>query len=454
MHASTGHSFRRRGRFATAVLAGITACTMTVVAPGVGGASTVPDVDDPVTRWANRHAVSVPAADRPGADLARLHRATRHARIVGLGEAAHNLAEITDLKRRAVEFLVTKRGFRSIAWEDDWTLGILVNDYIQGRRDDRDVLVGQLSPAWRTQEVADLLTWLREYNRTHRDDVRFVGVEYFATRPLAYDAVDGYVAEHAPERLAEVREQLRMLEPEDDDMGAHLDWYTDPEQVEDQRPYVRNARRLHDLVASIPHRRGDLEHALALQHARQIRSWYVGFSLPVEDIFDHRDARAADNLRWWQRHTGDKIVYWAHAAHAADAPALTITPFPATPFASVGSFLDDWYGDRYVTVGYTFDRGSRVHQPGEPAQQLPPAADEWFEAPLGDVDRSQFVLDLDRRTPPAVQEWLRTTMLTRGYPEAGLSSTMSGGTLADWFDVLVHRQEVSPATPLVPRTPA
>ncbi|MGH3467056.1 MAG: erythromycin esterase family protein [Thermocrispum sp.] len=88
------------------------------------------------------------------------------------------------LMRRAVEFLVEERGFRSLAWDEDWTLGVQINDYIHGQRDDRDALVAQMaSPGWRTEEVAGILSWLREYNRDHEDDVDFVGVEYFATWP-------------------------------------------------------------------------------------------------------------------------------------------------------------------------------------------------------------------------------------------------------------------------------
>ena len=70
-------------------------------------------------------------------------------------------------------------------------------------------------------------------------------------------------------------------------MRAHLTWYLD---VDDKAPYVGHARDLYDLVAAVPHRGGDREHALALHHARQIRSYYEAFALP--DAFAYRDARA------------------------------------------------------------------------------------------------------------------------------------------------------------------
>ena len=184
------------------------------------------------------------------------------ARIVGLGEAAHRLAEVTTLKQRALQYLVERMGFRSIAWEDDWSLGTQINDYVLGRRDDRDALVGQMSrTAWRTREVADVLTWLRAWNDTHRDKVRFFGVEYFATRPFAYDRVEEYVADAAPDLLPQVQERLSFLQPFTDDMGEYLEWFRD--EVDDKPAYVRSAELLQDLVASIPHRPGDRDHALA-----------------------------------------------------------------------------------------------------------------------------------------------------------------------------------------------
>jgi hypothetical protein len=40
--------------------------------------------------------------------------------------------------------------------------------------------------------------------------------------------------------------------------------------------------------------------------------------------------------------------------------------------------------------------------------------------------------------------------MTRGLPDGGPNSSMSGGTLAQWFDVIVHRQELTPHSRLGP----
>jgi erythromycin esterase len=414
---------------------------------GTTSADEPPQRKDPVTRWLDHNAHVLRGVDpaAPDADLAPLGRAASDAGIVGLGEAEHGLAEITGLKDRSLRYLVEHEGFRSIAWEEDWSLGTRINDYILGRRDDRDALVGQMTDTWSTQEVADVLTWLRGYNAGHRDKVRFFGVEYYATRPFAYDDVESYVAAAAPGRLPRARKHLAAIRPFTNDTGAYLRWFM--EEVADKTAYVRHARKLHDLVASIPHRPGDRRHAIAEHAARQIQSWYVAFSIQGDNS-TFRDARAAENLRWWQRLSGDKVVYWAASAHTADAPHVRMSsPSFEVSFASVGSYLRDWYGDGYLSVGFTFDHGSVDTEPGQ-SVDLPAAAPSWFEHPLGAVSARQFLVDLRGPAPRPVRAWLSSPMVTRGFPEGGYDSTTTGGTPGEWFDLLVHRQRVTTATAL------
>ena len=121
-----------------------------------------------------------------------------------------------------LRYLVERIGFRAIAFEDDWSLCTQLNEYVLTGRGDLSALVGQMSTACRTQEIVDLLDYLRRYNATHRDKVCFAGVEYFATRQLAYEAIDEYVARHAPDRLAELRRSLKPIRPDTTDMGQYV----------------------------------------------------------------------------------------------------------------------------------------------------------------------------------------------------------------------------------------
>jgi erythromycin esterase len=307
-----------------------------------------------------------------------------------------------------------------------------------------------MSPQWQSRQVADVLRWLHDYNAGHAGKVRFTGVEYYLTRPLAYDAIDDYVARTAPERLPDLRRHLRVLRPSAPDIFEHITWYL---SVPDKRPYIRHARQVYALLNGLPSRPGDRARALAMHTARQIVSFYEHYSLPqppASDSLVYRDAHAAQNLRWWHEFTGDKIVYWAASAHTANAPQLRIAvpPGPFWRYPAAGSYLRRWYGRRYLSIGFTGDHG-RVSLGPEGTKALPPPAPGWFERPFGQAGLGQFALDLRTPAPPPVRNWLHSPVKTRGFPDRGPGSYMAGGTLAQWFDVIIHRQELTPAQPEV-----
>ncbi|MEV4174308.1 erythromycin esterase family protein [Nonomuraea sp. NPDC049709] len=372
------------------------------------------------------------------------------ATVVGLGESSHGTHEESTLKFRTLRLLVTELGFRSIAWEEDWTTGVRVNRYVLTGEGDLDALMRELTTTWQTAEVREVLAWLRAYNAGHDDKVRFVGVEYYATRSLAYDAVSSYVTKVAPALLGKLGRHLEPIRPRHEDTHQNLMWYLD---VTDKSSYIRHARAVYELVARLPRTR---QQRLAVQHARQILSWYEGFSL--RDNYAYRDSRAAENLRWWQRYTGDKVAYWAASAHTAAAPRLRVTlGEEAITFDSAGSHLRRWYGDRYRSVGVLFDHGTLNAGRGCGTAPAPvPRPDPGFaNRVFGAAGLDEYAVDLGADAPGPVRAWLRGPAKVRGYaayePARPQGSYMSGGSLARWFDVIVHRQVITPCTPLPAR---
>jgi erythromycin esterase-like protein len=125
----------------------------------------------PVTGWIRHNAAPLETVDptAPLHDVASLRRSIGDAEIVGLGQSTHGAAEELTLKHRALRLLVERLGFRSVAWEEDWTTGLRINEYIQTGKGDLDTLMGQMSPQWQSRQVADVLAWLRDYNADHAD---------------------------------------------------------------------------------------------------------------------------------------------------------------------------------------------------------------------------------------------------------------------------------------------
>ena len=441
MSQPMGTIVSRRG-----LLASVAATTAGVLAGGIDARADTRPAS--VAAWVTKHAVPIGTVDPTAslADLAPLRRSIRDAHIVGLGESVHGASEEETLKHRTLRFLVERMGFRTIAWEEQWTVGVPVDDYIRTGDGDLGTLMSQLGGQWQTKEVADVLRWLRDFNAGRDDKVSFVGVEYYFTGRLAYEAVESYVARTAPDRLTTLHRYLDPISPTTDNPYDHVTWY---QGVDDKTPYIHDATQVYNLVASVPHQTGDRDHALALHNARQIVSFFVHYQLSDADGLIYRDVQAARNLRWWREFSGDRIAYWAASPHTANAPRLRMAMPGAADmrFPSAGSYLRGWYGRSYVSIGFTFDSGRVSLEPGVDAV-MQPAKPEWFERHLGDVDLAQFAIDLRAaHAPVPVRNWENAPVKTRGLPQGGPDAFMDGGTLAQWFDVIVHRQQVMPTRP-------
>jgi erythromycin esterase-like protein len=114
------------------------------------------------------------------ADLQPLKPVIGGARIVALGEATHGTREFFQLKHRLLEFLVTEMGFTTFAIEANWPESLEVNEYVLHGRGDPAMLLAELHCwPWDTEEVLDLIRWMRQYNTssTHRTRVRFSGFD-------------------------------------------------------------------------------------------------------------------------------------------------------------------------------------------------------------------------------------------------------------------------------------
>jgi erythromycin esterase len=245
---------------------------------------------------------------------------------------------------RVVRLLVEELGFRCVALEEDWTKGLQLDQYLAtGTRDPR-ALLGDAGPPWRTAEILRLLTWMRAYNQAHPDDrVHLLGVDVVAVGRLAYEAVTRYVQQAAPDRAGELEQQLAPTRPTGG-VHRHLGWL---HRQPDTQPLLEHARRAYGLVASLP---ASGDQALALQHAKVIVGFYAYHARQWVAV---RDQQMAENLRWWQQRTGQRVVYWAANVHTASDPRLAISypPFPPARGRTAGARLREWYGRGYRSVG-------------------------------------------------------------------------------------------------------
>lgn len=101
-------------------------------------------------------------------------------KIVALGEASHGNVEFQQLKLSVFQNLVENDGVRAFALEGDYGGCEYVNRYIHGGEGTARQAAAAIGFAiYRTDEMADLISYMRKYNETAKDgdDLRFYGFD-------------------------------------------------------------------------------------------------------------------------------------------------------------------------------------------------------------------------------------------------------------------------------------
>ncbi len=276
-------------------------------------------------------------------DLQPLKKVIGDARIVSLGEAAHMNRDFYQMKHRIVEFLVNEMGFNVIAIEGTFAGGMELNEYIQTGKGDPQRALGALSyPAWNTEEILDMVVWMREYNATHENKIKFYG---FDVKPACGSAKVVYDYLQKTGAIDEYDQLLsRMMNPwimsrltdefKKDPSGINVKLKNLVEHMETISP---------DSVSN------DIkEWELAIQHARVLRQ-YVNFysKSSISQATEFRDKSMAENVRWIMDYEpGAKAILWAANPH--------ISKFPSS--GTMGCCLSDIYGDDIVIIGMLRNR--------------------------------------------------------------------------------------------------
>ncbi|MFH8618519.1 erythromycin esterase family protein [Streptomyces sp. NPDC017979] len=403
----------------------------------------------------DRTVAALRQASHPLSDLRPLAGMVGSARIVGVGEATHSSGEFFRTKHRVFRHLVEERGFRAFSLEANWSAGLRLNDFVlHGRGDLRRIMQEEFQNSyrsWHTREYEDLLRWMRQYNVRHpKDPVHFTGNDIGYAGPELFDRVTGYAAEHHPALLPRLRGLYAASRPTgsvDATMTAYL-----------ARPLAERramSADVHEALALLerarPGRGADAaERAWTLQHARviaQVGALYThDFNTPegIRQSMLHRDRIMAENTVWWHRQTGQKVVLSAHNAHVGYA-----SPQPDQYPKMQGAFIRDAIGRGYVSVGFTFGRGSfnasDLTDPAEPIREFTvgPAGPGSNEEVLERVARRDYYLDL-RTAPAAARAWADHARPTRSIGTAWpvpADSTRLLGT----YDVLAHLPRITAA---------
>ncbi|MFB6532457.1 erythromycin esterase family protein [Streptomyces noursei] len=382
---------------------------------------------DDIARWLIERArpLGTLTPGAPTDDLEPLHDILRGVRIVGLGESTHGTSEFFRLKHRIVEFLVREAGFTTFALEASASAVCGLDAYVRHGTGDPAQLVARLGFwTWRTQEMLDLVEWLREHNRGLPEDrrVRFVGVDPQRCAD-SVKAVAAFLGRVAPAYAAGMPE-LKML------AQAHPASQPDPEQAlmcraeelvgflaDHQEEFAQCAAADH--ADRVPEPADDidqvLEHARILVRAADLVTRSPDLCSGEDSVFAVRDRYMADAVaRLVDDNPEGRVVVWAHNGHIAKGMYGEGVP-------AMGSRLRERYGDAYYALALLFGKGSFLARRGNDIQGLPVrhrigTGIRSIEARLADAVPGDYYADLRTADPsPEVAPWLHDPQVQRSF---------------------------------------
>jgi erythromycin esterase-like protein len=137
-------------------------------------------------------------------DLEPLRELIGDARIVALGEGTHGTREYFQMKHRLVEFLTTQMGFTIFSIEASTPEAYEVSDFVvRGEGDPQRLIGGMYFWTWNTEEVLEMVRWMRELNQSDGGHIEFTGFD-MQTPDVAMQVVQDFLSRVSPEQAAEV----------------------------------------------------------------------------------------------------------------------------------------------------------------------------------------------------------------------------------------------------------
>ncbi len=372
-----------------------------------------------IISWIQQNAVPIThvKANNGFEDLQALKEILKDVKVVGLGESTHGTREFFQVKHRILEFLVMEMGYTNFAIEAPYFACKPINDFIlTGKGDLSATLTGQGYVVWDTEEIAEMIKWMKGYNDSAPEEkkVRFYGVD-LAYQEVGRTEVSMFLEKVAPELKAQADSVFRIMAEEEQK------WPTKMDQTF-QKTMLHAMVSLQDLTdGMLVNKEGfvqksSLEEFDQAYHNLRVMKQFIlantaALFPPFTDGAIARSLSMAENLIHLVEKAGPeaKFVLWQHNSHIAKDMWNGTT--------IMGYQLRQQYGDTYYSFALEFGQGSfqtrlkhpdnrlgelkTVSLPAVPIHSMP-----WY---LSQSNMGNIILDFRKPLDDVtVAQWLHT----------------------------------------------
>ncbi|WP_316794299.1 erythromycin esterase family protein [Pedobacter frigoris] len=308
-------------------------------------------------------------------------------KVIGLGEATHGTREFYLYKAKLIKYLIEHQELRVLVFESDMVGMESINDYVSNKNGltlEKAMSNYGLFDIYKTQEVADLIQWIKAFNlkQPAEDKVTIAGMDanmpyHIASKILQSKSLSPHLDQGLKKDLADIRSmperrnfgqtRKKYLLGIADKLGTIVQDKLNPDSLEIYSHYVH----------------------LLVQSLRMI-------NLDDIQLNTQRDAHMAENVLWLLNKINDKqtLAIWGHNGHICADKWRSYKP--------TGMHLRSKLKDRYYALGFAVGEGyarlwdSRNGIPFHKAQ-LPAIQNiSQFEFVLKQLKYSNFFLPTGR----------------------------------------------------------
>lgn len=396
-------------------------------------------------------------------DIQSVKKKLRDKKIIGMGEATHSSKEFNQLRHRFFQFLVEELDYRVFAWEASFGETIEINNYVvHGEGTAEKALNSISSPNCMTEEVLDLIEWVREHNKqtSDGDKVRFYGFDMqndiasFKKLREKMQKVDSDFIEENDETLEFIEQGKMMFAEIDEEKENELRVFT-----EDLRQRVeKNQKRYLETIS-------EQEYGLMKQLTvilEQSRKFCLSVNKnadmenlqPDENSQNIRDRSMAENVFWMMEFEDEeKIFVWAHNAHIQKGDR---SEYPGLD--TFGSHLDQKYEGDYYAIGFDFGTGAFKYLDMEEPQpdwdgegSFNRIHENTLAQELSDFEKP-FFLDFSSISEIELREWInqehRIHSTGTYFHLENIEDHYDSLKLSDNFDAMIFLPEITASEPL------
>lgn len=246
-------------------------------------------------------------------DLEFLHQYIVDKDMVSLGEATHGSHEIFTMKHRLIKHLVEHEAYTIITMEANMAEAELLNTYIQTGEGDPNKLLANLGYwVWNTQEVLDLIIWMKEYNHLSKHKIKFMGFDMQSYKQALKNIKTLYPNNNNKLEITVNRlNELDLFILSNQEKGI----FQINDSIKEQMYIESNA--LFKEVTKLDKKTKDFD--ALVQNSKLLLQYSTRYSIH-RPKHGYRDLCMAQNIKWIKDHNkNSKIIIWAHNGHVKRA---------------------------------------------------------------------------------------------------------------------------------------